>query len=186
MNSFRFQPQGARDLRMNTYQTRTAVGGTAPAHPWRSLLGLSLVLGWCLVHLMAANAFAQGYTIDWYSIDGGGGTSTGAVYSVTATIGQVDAGAMSGTNYSVTGGFWSVVAALQTPGGPLLSVFRSATNTVIISWPSPSTGFALQQNSNVANTNGWSAYGGAVNDDGTNRSATLSAPTGNVFFRLIQ
>ena len=35
------------------------------------------------------------YSIDWYTIDGGG-TSTGGVYSASGTIGQPDAGAMSG------------------------------------------------------------------------------------------
>ena len=40
----------------------------------------------------------QSYSIDWYKIAGGGGTSTGATYQVTGTIGQPDA---SGT---LTGG----------------------------------------------------------------------------------
>ena len=30
-------------------------------------------------------ALAQSYSIDWFTIDGGGGTSTGGVYSVSAT-----------------------------------------------------------------------------------------------------
>ena len=34
---------------------------------------------------------AQSYSIDWYKISGGGGTSTGGVYSVSGTIGQPDA-----------------------------------------------------------------------------------------------
>ena len=45
-------------------------------------------LGW----LLATGALAQTYSIDWYTIDGGGGTSTGGVYSVSGTIGQPDAG----------------------------------------------------------------------------------------------
>ena len=53
-----------------------------------------------------------------------------------------------------------------------------------IFWPSPSTGFSLQQNGNVANTNGWSAYGGTVIDDGTIKSVTISPPSGNLLFRL--
>ncbi len=56
----------------------------------------------------------QSYCIDWLTIDGGGGTSTGGVYSVSGTIGQPDAGApMSGVNFSLTGGFWSL---LHAPG----------------------------------------------------------------------
>ena len=56
--------------------------------------------------LVPTISFAQPYTIDWYKISGGGGTSTGATYQVNGTIGQPDAGgAMSGGNYSLTGGF---------------------------------------------------------------------------------
>src|SRR5690348_17454014 len=88
---------------------------------------------------------AQSYTVDWHTIDGGGGTSTGGVYSVSGTIGQPDAGpAMSGGNFALTGGFWSF-SAVQTPGAPLLTISLTSTNTVIVSWPSPSTGFGLQQ-----------------------------------------
>ena len=77
------------------------------------------------------------YSIDWYSIDGGGGTSTGGVYTVSGTIGQPDAGAMSGGNYTLQGGFWAVIAAVQTPGAPTLSIRMTATNSVIVSWPAP-------------------------------------------------
>ena len=36
----------------------------------------------------AWNATAQSYSIDWYKIAGGGGTSTGGTYQVSGTIGQ--------------------------------------------------------------------------------------------------
>jgi hypothetical protein len=41
--------------------------------------------------LLPAIDFAQQYSIDWYKI-AGGGTSTGATYQVSGTIGQHDAG----------------------------------------------------------------------------------------------
>jgi hypothetical protein len=125
---------------------------------------------------------AQSYSIDWYKIAGGGGTSTSGVFSVSGTIGQPDAGvAMSGGNFSVSGGFWSLIAVVQTAGAPLLTITHSG-NSVIISWPSPSTGFVLQQNSNLATTN-WTTSG-VISDDGTNKSITITSPTGNLFFRL--
>ncbi len=56
----------------------------------------------------AAPAHAQPYAICWWSVDGGGGTSTGGIYSLSGTIGQPDAGAaMSGGIFTVTGGFWA-------------------------------------------------------------------------------
>jgi hypothetical protein len=137
------------------------------------------------VLLIAFKLYAQPYSVDWYKISGGGGTSTGSVYSVTGTIGQPDAGgAMSGGNYSVTGGFWSLISVVQTLGAPTLTVTHSGNN-VTVSWPSPSTGFQLQQNSNLATTN-WTTSGFSIFDDGTNKSVTISSPTGNLFFRLKQ
>jgi hypothetical protein len=131
------------------------------------------------------SAFAQSYSIDWSTIDGGGGTSTGGVYSVSGTVGQPDAGKMSGGNYTIDGGFWGIIAAVQTPGAPLLTIARSGAN-VVVSWPSPSTGFILQQNPSVANTNTWSNSAFSVNDNGTIKSVTISSPTGNLFLRLKQ
>src|SRR5256885_960583 len=74
---------------------------------------------------------AQTFTIDWFTIDGGGGTSTGSVYSVSGTIGQPDANAqpLTGGNFSVVGGFWSLFSVVQTPGAPLLTIRLTSTNT---------------------------------------------------------
>src|ERR1051325_3070917 len=95
------------------------------------------------------------YSIDWYKIAGGGGTSTGGVYSVSGTIGQHDASAnnaMTGGNFSLTGGFWALYA-VQTPGAPTLNIKYTSTNTVQVYWPSPSLGWNLQVNTNIAGTN---------------------------------
>jgi len=43
-----------------------------------------LVLTTCLA---VAPAGAQSYSINWSTIDGGGGTSTGGVYTVSGTVG---------------------------------------------------------------------------------------------------
>src|SRR6185503_17568854 len=85
-------------------------------------IGASLVFGvWCLVFLLCRSADAQQYTIAWFTIDGGGGTSTGGVFSVSGTIGQPDAGGpMTGGNYSLTGGFWALPGVIQMPDGPTL------------------------------------------------------------------
>lgn len=62
--------------------------------------------------LLATAALAQSYSIDWHTIDGGGGTSTGGEYSLSATIAQTDAGTMSGGGYTLDGGFWSMDATV--------------------------------------------------------------------------
>ena len=48
--------------------------------------------------------------IDWYSIDGGGGISSGGIFTVSGTIGQADAGppVMTGGIFTLTGGFQAV------------------------------------------------------------------------------
>jgi hypothetical protein len=147
------------------------------------LLRFCLLLTWLI--LGAQDAGAQTYSIDWYSIGGGGGTSTAGVYSVSGTIGQPTAGMMSGGAYSLTGGFWAIISAVQTPGSPLLSVFVTRTNTVFVSWPSPSTGFVLQQNPNAAGTN-WVNVSQTPVDNGTVKSVLVNPPVGNLFFRLKQ
>jgi hypothetical protein len=125
-------------------------------------------------------AHAQNYTIDWYKVSGGGGTSTGGTYQVSGTIGQPDAsGAMTGGSYSLTGGFWSLYA-VQTPGAPLLTI-TCVGNQAIVSWDAAVTGWTLQTNANLA-TLAWGNYLGAV----VNNHVTNARPTGAVFFRLKQ
>jgi hypothetical protein len=140
---------------------------------------LFLILGL----LIPAVSFAQQYSIDWYKIAGGSGTSTGATYQVTGTIGQPDAsGAMTGGGFSVTGGFWSLISVVQTAGAPALTITQSG-NTVKVLWPYPSTGWTLQQNSNLAVPANWTPSGG-ISNDGVNNFITINPPTGNLFFRL--
>ena len=51
----------------------------------------------------------SGYDLSWYTIDGGGATfSTGGSYSLGGSIGQPDAGSLSGGSYTLNGGFWGV------------------------------------------------------------------------------
>jgi hypothetical protein len=143
----------------------------------------------CFCFLFSALCFAAHaqYSIDWHTIDGGGGTSTGGVYSVSGTIGQHDAGAtMSGGNYTIDGGFWGLIAAVQTPGAPLLTIARTTTNTVAVFWPSPSTGFTLQQNTNNVNSVNWSDVLTTPSDNGTTKTVIVNPPTGNRFYRLFK
>jgi len=134
---------------------------------------------------LAVPTMAQTYSIDWSTIDGGGGTSTGGVYSVSGTIGQSDAGpTMSGGNFSVDGGFWSIIAAAQTPGAPLLTItLNSQLSTINLSWPWPSTGFVLQENPILATTN-WTNVGTSPTTNGPNLEVVVPSPVGNRFYRL--
>jgi hypothetical protein len=156
-------------------------GRTSRKPTFKNLRPRLLVAALCL---SCSSLFAQ-FSIDWYTIDGGGGTSTGGVYSVSGTIGQPDAGQMSGGNFTIEGGFWAIIAAVQTPGAPLLSILRTSTNTVVVSWHSASAGFALQQNTNIATTN-WIGVSETVNDNGTDKFIIVNPPAGNRFYRLLK
>jgi hypothetical protein len=46
------------------------------------------------------------YSISWYTVDGGGGTSAGEPFTLLGTAGQPDAGTLTGGDYTLTGGFW--------------------------------------------------------------------------------
>jgi hypothetical protein len=63
-----------------------------------------------------------------------------------------------------------------------LNIARTG-NQVIVSWPSPSIGWTLEQNSNPATTN-WTTSSYSISDDGTNRSIAIAPPVGNLFFPL--
>jgi len=142
-----------------------------------------LVLAVSLLSFVVSPASAQSYSIDWFTVDGGGGTSTGGVYSVSGTIGQPDAGHMSGGSFTVDGGFWGIIAAVQSPGSPLLRVLMTSTNTVVVAWPAPSTGFSLQQNLDLKTT-AWGSVTNTINVVGSENQIIVVPPVGNRFYRL--
>ena len=149
-----------------------------PGHIFmRIVVGMFWLLG-----MLAPEVRAQSYSIDWFTTDGGGGTSTGGVYSVSGTIGQPDAGsAMTNGNYSLTGGFW-LLATVPTEGAPWLTIVNT-NNAVRISWSSTSTNWTLQQNTSVSGTN-WVTASGSVTDNGTLKFILVSPPAGHRFYRL--
>ena len=67
-----------------------------------------------LMFLLSVSTANADYSISWYTIDGGGGTSSGGSYVLTGTIGQPDAAYSAGGKYELLGGFW--------PGEPLCIV----------------------------------------------------------------
>ncbi len=96
-----------------------------------SILTLSFALVLVIVSLVllatpsahAAAPRSPSYSIAWYTMDGGGGTSTSGSggYSVSGTIGPPSAGSQSGGGYSLEGGFWNT--ALGDVVTDLLNLF---------------------------------------------------------------
>ena len=92
----------------------------------------------------AACVASDQYSIDWFKIAGGGGTSIGGAYSVSGTIGQPDAGTMSGGPFTLTGGFWALPVAVQSSNAPTLLITGGAPGWATISWIPATPGFVLQ------------------------------------------
>ena len=77
---------------------------------------------------------ATGYSLDWWTVDGGGAgssagsSSTGDPYSLGGSIGQPDAGTSSsvGGQYGLTGGFWAAAVEIVPP--TVLSSVRIQAN----------------------------------------------------------
>jgi len=74
--------------------------------------GLILIILVLLLFSAVIVVAENGYTIPWYSIDGGAQTSGGDGFTLNGIAGQPDAGlAMTGGDYQVTGGYWSAAAS---------------------------------------------------------------------------
>ena len=65
---------------------------------------------------VALAAGPDGLDLSWHTIDGGGGVSNGGSLQMSGTIGQPDPGTMSAGDLTLTGGFWSVRAAVEVLG----------------------------------------------------------------------
>lgn len=134
------------------------------------------------VFVLTSKVLAQSYSIDWFTIDGGGGTSTGSVYSVSGTIGQPDAGAMSGGNYSLAGGFWAASGLIQTPGAPTLFIQNLTAGSAKITWVPNTPGFILQEAGSLnAMPVGWSNAPVAYTN-----GAIIPASLQTRYFRLVK
>jgi hypothetical protein len=78
----------------------------------KRLILLSFVLAVVALLLTGSLSIAHaqrdtGYTLDWWTVDGGGQTEPdGAGYTLSGTIGQPDADGWFGGGYTLSGGFW--------------------------------------------------------------------------------
>jgi len=142
-----------------------------------------LIFGVVLKVALCNSLHAQSYSLDWFKVSGGGGTSAGGAYRVSGTIGQLDAGAMRGGSYLVSGGFWGLIATVQTAGAPPLSIQITTTNTVVLSWPVSPFGFVLQKSSAVSTT-AWLSFSTAPLVVGGHNEVLIAPVFGDQYFRL--
>ena len=138
-----------------------------------------------LAFALSATAHAQS-AIDWFTLDAGGGAHSSANYVANFTAGQMDVGStfLNSANYRIIPGFWALEDLGPATGLPELSITESGPN-VVLSWPSPSTGFVLQHTDSLnVLPAAWSDTPGLVSDNGFIKSLTLPNNLSKRFYRL--
>ncbi len=86
----------------------------------------------------------------WHSADGGGGMSTGGGYVLRGTIGQPDAGILTGDGITLTGGFWSYAMLIQSDDRPTLRLRRISPTELMIYWEATGESEILQRTACLA------------------------------------
>ena len=124
--------------------------------------------------LAASTLYAQDFSVDWFTIDGGGGASTGGNYALNGSIGQPDAGTVSGGSFTLQGGFWSGVV---TQPIPQLFIQQSGSQ-VFISWSPAIPGFVLQESESLS-SEAWAAA-----PMGNSNPVILPRTSNTKFYRL--
>jgi hypothetical protein len=142
-----------------------------PMNARREFALLFLLLG------LPAATNAQPFDIDWHTIAGGGGSSSGGNFTLVGTSGQFDAGSLSGGAFQLQGGF---VPGLVVPAAgeiPSLIIQLSGAN-IIISWPAADgVGFQLEESAGMQ-PGSWIASSSPSNP------ATLPISGATKFYRL--
>jgi hypothetical protein len=138
-------------------------------------LPTSILTAWILGS--CAIGQAQSHSVTWYSLDSGGGNSSGGRFSLSGTLGQLDAGILSGGLFTLAGGFWALTPDTKATNVPTLFISRSA-GQILVSWVPALSGYVLQTNS------GLTAAGWGDSVTGTTNPATVGANTPALFFRL--
>jgi hypothetical protein len=100
-----------------------------------------IVLLWAVAVTWSATGFAQeaSYAIPWSVVVSGGGSSSGGIFTLSATIDAVSGNLLSGGDFDLTGAFWSVP---QPSEAPRLEIFSAAGVPTLI-WSASRS--ALQQ-----------------------------------------
>lgn len=124
-----------------------------------------------------------GTTTVWFN----GQAATFTLNSANQITATVPAGATSGPLSVIAAGGISTTVSNFTVNSvvvpqPKLSIALSGAN-VVLSWPTNAVGYNLQQTA-ALNPSTWTNYTGTVNTIGTNRTVTLTTPSGRMFFRL--
>jgi len=85
---------------------------------------------------------------------------------------------MSGSAFTLTGGFWALPIAVKTTNAPTLTINPASPGSALISWTPDSPRFVLQERASLSSGN-W-----ANAPSGTNNPVTVPAVLPTKFYRL--
>jgi hypothetical protein len=90
-------------------------------------------------------------------------------------------------NKVIVAGFDSglIILDLFRPSPPSLTIRRTGSNTVTVSWPATANNFVLQQNTNSVSSINWSNITSGIQNDGTTKSLVVNPASGTRFYRLV-
>lgn len=146
---------------------------------WRSAILLALIGLW-------VNTSAQEFSMEVFSF-GGAGVCAGGDFELSATLGQPDAAPAAGAGFDLTGGFWSVVTAMEATAGPRLEIALVGT-TLSFSWPEEAgLGMHLEEAPTLTGAGGIAAWSAISAPTSTNNGIVrmdLPLASGNRFYRL--
>jgi hypothetical protein len=92
---------------------------------------------------------------------------------------------ISSTSATVPAFSGSTTNLVAMPLSPRLAVALTPTNTLVLTWPNPTPGFVLQQNSVFRSAN-WTTVTNAPVAVGNTFQVIIADPTGDEFYRLAQ
>lgn len=123
------------------------------------------------------------YQLDWSTVDGGGGSSSSGRYRVTGSIGQPDAGQLSGGHYLVEGGFWCELPVVLNDGDVLLKIRRApAVGYAELYWPIDVNSFAVEAANSLTSAD-WQLISEACVESATDHIVTVPISSYR-YFRL--
>lgn len=126
---------------------------------------------------------AQSLTLDWITVDGGGGTAVAPTFELQLSIGQPDAGAARGGPYLLETGFWPGPFAPATTVPPALSVGRTPDG-LALSWPANVGPVSLERATLLGPDGDWLAVPVEPVQVGEELRVLVSPGAGSAFYRL--
>jgi hypothetical protein len=160
-----------------THSTSRALTRTAPRIARITAAGLFIGLSWTV-------GSAQ-IVLNPSAMTAGGGVSTSARYRVQTSSGQPAAGSSHAGVFTLTGGYWSGAAAIQTPDAPRLDIRRDPSGAgLIVAWTGDAGDWVLQETTRLDAVTPWTDVRSAAHNTELEVQVSVATTAGIRFYRL--